>query len=135
MMKAHLLQQRVLQAARSWWASKRPKGMTEAQHLADATVNTSTVLEHQLARAVAALTKDGWNTGEARKLVEDLLACAKGLDRGNWRTCDEVINRYEIFRRAEVFLGKREVSEEYPPQARPRVSRRRIRLFDGDEDR
>lgn len=133
MSRLQLLQQRVLLAARNWWVSKRPKDASEKSHLSNSTVNTTTVLEHQLARAVATLVKEGWTPNETRQLVEDLLACAKGLDKGNWRTCDEVINRHEIFRRAEVFLGNREVVEDCAPQAqRPR---RLVRIQSRDGSR
>lgn len=133
MSKLQLLQQRVLLAAKEWWESKRPPTITAKAHLEVATVNTSGVPEHRLARAVAGLLKEGWTSHETRQLVADLLACAKGLDKGNWRTCDEVINRHEIFRRAEVFLGKREVSEECIPQVqRPR---RLVRIQSRDGSR
>jgi len=120
-----LLQQRVLHYAREWWVAHRSEGMTDRQHLADPTVGVYTqhCTDHEirLARAVARLVECSWETDEAANLVKDLLACSKGLEANNWRTCDEVRDRVEIYRRAEVFLGKREVTDDCEPQkSRPR---------------
>jgi hypothetical protein len=89
------MREKVLLCAKLWWESKRPKGMGEGTHLKNATVNTDTVVEHQLARSIATLIKEGWDSTEVDRLVRDLLSCAKN---------DKSIDRWEILRRAEVFL-------------------------------
>lgn len=45
----------VIRAAKDWWASKRPVGWTKEQHVASATVNTSTDDERVLAICVSML--------------------------------------------------------------------------------
>jgi polyhydroxyalkanoate synthesis regulator phasin len=126
-MRKHLLQRRVLQAAKTWWDGKCSD---VALHLKNPTMNTTSDSEIKLARAVAELVKEGWGADETRQLIQDLLNCAKGLEKGNWRTCDEVINRPEIFRRAEVFLGRRVVEDDVKPQ--PPRPRKFIRLQSRD---
>jgi hypothetical protein len=125
--KKHTLQRRVLQAAKDWWDSKCAD---VALHLKNPTMNSTSASDIKLSRAVAELVKEGWGADETQQLIQDLLACAKGLDKGNWRTCDEVINRHAIFRRAEVFLGRRQVLDDVHPQ--PPRPRKFIRLQSRD---
>lgn len=137
MSRMSLLQQRVLRCAKEWWEAHRSSSMSEGQHVANPTVNlhTQQCLEQstKLARAVAKLLEFSWETDEAATLVQDLLACSKGLEANDWRTCDAVINRAEIFRRAKAFLAKREVPDECLPQeSRPR---RLVRLHSRDNVR
>lgn len=45
----------VVRAAIRWWKQQRPTSFTEADHLANPTVNLSTKADKDLARAVAAM--------------------------------------------------------------------------------
>jgi hypothetical protein len=50
---------KVIRAALAWWRGQRPMGWTEAEHLANPTVNTGhSDRSHQLAAAVGGYVKE-----------------------------------------------------------------------------
>lgn len=44
----------------SWWRGRKPRGWSEAQHLANPTVNMATPRERRLAHAAVKLRAHGW---------------------------------------------------------------------------
>lgn len=123
MKHVHLLKERVLAAALAWWRMHRPLAYSEAEHIANPTINTTSESEKKLARAVAALLKESWRKDDATTLVRDLLSLARDLD-GGLRTSDHALKKHETYRRAEAFLGEREVSDD----TKPRTTSDRSRL-------
>jgi hypothetical protein len=63
-----------------------------------------------LARAVARLVKETAQLDDATPLIQDLYDLAQG----------KKIDRFSVLRRAEAFLGKREVQDDPRPVARER---------------
>jgi len=116
----HSLQKKVLNAAIALWESRRPANYTLNQHAANPTINVQNKFEHQLARATAQLVQLGWKSDESYALVHDLLELAQSLEKSRALSLELFQKKPEIYRRAEAFLGKREVNDDTTPQERPR---------------
>lgn len=116
----HSIQKKVLNASIAWWESHRPRDFTVNQHAANPTINVQSKAEHQLARATAQLVQLGWKSDESYALVNDLLELARALEKGSGLSLDMFQKKHEVYRKAEAFLGKREVNEDTTPQERPR---------------
>lgn len=115
----HSLQKKVLNSAIAWWESKRPKDYTLNQHAANPTINVQSKVDHQLARATAQLVQLGWKSDESYALVNELLELARALEKGKL-SLELFQKKHEVYRKAEAFLGKREVNDDTTPQERPR---------------
>ena len=116
------LQKRVLNGAKGWWEARRPVGFSLVDHIRNPTINMATTPDHKLARAIAALEKEGWRTDESFGLVRDLLAIVKEIEANRRSAVPLAVaqQRHEVYRRAEAFLGKREITEESLPNANKR---------------
>lgn len=126
-----LLYKRLFEAAKAWWIVHRPATFTEAEHLSNPTINTNGAEEHKLARSVTVLLKESWRSDDAKSLVEDLLSLARDLEHNKRPISNAFFKRHEIYRRAEVFLGKRVVSEDTTPA--PTRPKRLVRLHADDD--
>lgn len=120
MTKGSKLRARVVAAAVTWWEGLRPGCVSIEWHWAHPTVKANNEGERQLARAVAEYTKGVWCSDDTPALVQDLLELARELDKNLRMPADVVFKKHEIYRRAEVFLGKREVNDETTPKPIPR---------------
>lgn len=102
----------VLQAAVAWWRGHRPQSWSEYDHLHNPTINQLNPLgtDKALARAVARLLKETSQLDDATPLVQELYDLALG----------KKVDRFSVLRRAEAFLGKREVQDDPKPIARER---------------
>jgi len=113
-----MLKMRVLRAAKKWWEMHRPCAFSLEEHLKNPTINTCTESEHMLARAIASLEKESWQTDDAGPLVQELYALVRILEQG--RTA---YDKATVMRRAEVFLGLREVKDDTTPREVPKAVR------------
>lgn len=108
-----LLRERVLRAAIKWWEMHRPLSFNIAEHHANPTINTTTDAEKKLARAVSLLVRDQWKKDDTVPLVRDLVQLVRDLEAGK----RGALNKHDILRRAEDFLGSRKDEHD-----RPRIS-------------
>lgn len=113
-----LLKMRVLRAAKAWWKGHRPSIFSLEDHLNAPTINTCTETEKQLARAIAALDRESWQTDDAGPLVQELYALVRILEQG--RTAYE---KATVMRKAEAFLGLREVTDDTTPKEAPKAGK------------
>lgn len=139
MTNADLMKERIVRHAIVWWERHRPTAFTLRAHLENPTINMSYERDtsateapaHALGRAVAALIKGGTVDDGTRQLVKDLYDLASALASAR-PDASALRDKALTLRRAEVFLGQREVNDDTTPQPRKRVELSRRRLSIGD---
>lgn len=117
MTSTSLLKLRVLRAAQAWWENKRPAAWSLEEHLKNPGINcTEGEIPRKLACAVGALMKESWRDDDATPLVRELYDLVQELRSGKKRTID-----LTALRKAEAFLGLREVSDNPQPVQRSKA--------------
>ena len=103
-----LLRDRVVAAAKHWAKLTTQEPLGTLQEEAEA--------RRALRRAVLAYEAEEWRSNDAAVLVKELLELAKLKPATSANTA----YRAEILRKAEAFIGQRQVADDTAPVARPR---------------